>query len=244
MKIGEIKLESLRLMGVNEEELEIEKLEDYKIDERYKDYLERMNGAINRAISRFTVYKVLPTKIIDVKPSQGETIGQHIKFNLKKIVSDFNSLERILYIYERVVPNINYETIVDGEILIPYCSSYNFKGMAKNYPDRARCGDAYNVEGVCKFWNGQKWEELEEDETFKMEYISKIIVSNNDNEELDVHEALARMIPYYVKAELFEFDEPNLSANARNIFESALTEYVSFGMPKRQRQQYVENTFL
>ncbi len=243
MKLGEIKLESLRLMGANDDELDIEKLEDYKNDERYKDYLERMPGAINRAISRLTVYNVIPTKTVDVRPSQGITIKQFLKFNLKELIRDFNSLERIIYIYERVVPNINYQTITDGVILIPFDSSYNFKGEVKSPPKNSKIGDAYHVDGVCKFWNGFDWQEIIEDEMFTIEYMPKILV-DKDSEEIDLPDALARMIPYFIKADLFEFDEPSLSATARNIFESALTEYVSFGRPRKQKQQYVENTFL
>lgn len=247
MKLGEIKLESLRLMNVDEENLILSKIEDYKTDGGYRDYLDRMNGAINRALSRFSVYKVLPTKVEEIKPSQCETIKQFLKLNLNKILSDFGSVERIGYIYERLVPSIEYQTISDGVVLVPYCSSYNFKGKAETEIKNAKVGDAYNFDGVCKFYDGNAWIEVDEDETFIVEYTPKLKMFDNgsdENEELEIPETLARIIPYFVKADLFEQDEPELSANARNIFESALTEYVTFGMPKKQRQQYVENTFL
>ena len=249
MNLGEIKLESLRLMNANDEDLNIVNLDNYRQDDRYKDYLDRMPGAINRAISRFMTYKVIPTKTVEVKPSQGETYGQFLKLNLKKILSemnvtDFGSLERIIYIYERVVPNIEFQTITDGVVLIPFSSSYVFKGSANAFPENANAGDAYNVEGVCKYWNGSKWENVVEEETFSIEYtpiVPLITVSSDDNLEIDIPETLARIIPYYVKADLYEQDEPELAATARNIFESALTEYVSFGITRKQRQKYVKN---
>ena len=247
MKLGEIKLESLRLMNANDENLSIENLGLYAQDERYKDYLDRMNGSINRAISRFMTYKVIPTKTIDLKPSQGETIKQFLRFNLKNILSDFNSLERIIYIYERVVPNIEYQMVTDGVVLIPFDSSYMFKGVAEKEPTNPREGDAYNINGECKYWNGSGWEIVNEDEMFTFEYypILPHITATTDNQtEIEIPETLARIIPYFVKAELYELDEPNLSATARNIFENALTEYVSFGISRKQRQQYVKNTML
>ncbi len=247
MKIGEIKLESLRLMNANDEDLNIVNLDNYRQDDRYRDYLDRMPGAINRAISRFMTYKVLPTKTVEVKPSQGETLKQFLKFNLKNIISDFGSLERIIYIYERVVPNIEFQTITDGVILIPFSSSYIFKGEAKSFPESAVAGVAYNVGGVCKYWNGNNWEEVSEEEIFNIEYtpnVAPVSVSTDNNTELDIPESLARIIPYFVKADLYEQDEPELSATARNIFESALTEYVSFGITRKQRQQYVKNVML
>lgn len=260
MKLGEIKLESLRLMFANDEDLKVENIDNifsldnaeiklgYGEDERYRDYLDRMPGAINRAISRFMTYKVIPTKLSEyIKPSQGETLKQYLKLDLKKIVPDFGSLERVIYIYEHVVPNVDYQTITDGVILIPFSSSYFYKGMADDFPGSSMVGDAYNVKGVCKFYNGNGWEEIFEDEMFQIEYtpILEMITSTSKNdEEIKIPEALARIIPYFVKADLYEQDEPQLAATARNIFESALTEYVSFGTTKKQRQQYVKNTML
>ncbi len=243
MKIGEIKLESLRLMNANDEDLNIVNLDNYRQDDRYKDYLDRMPGAINRAISRLMTYKVIPTKTVEVKPSQGETLKQFLKLNLKTILSDFGSLERIIYIYERVVPNIEFQTITDGVVLIPFSSSYVFKGSVR--PEKPNAGDAYNDNGVCKYWNGSIWEEVSEDEIFNIEYtpnIAPVSVNTDNNTELDIPETLARIIPYFVKADLYEQDEPELAATARNIFESALTEYVSFGITKKQKQCYVKNT--
>ena len=239
-------------MNANDEDLNIVNLDNYRQDDRYKDYLDRMPGAINRAISRFITYKVIPTTMVDIKPSQGETLKQYLKLDLKKIlpimnINDFGTLERVIYIYEHVVPNVDYQTITDGVILIPFSSSYVFNGCTNAFPESANAGDAYNVNGVCKCWNGSEWEVVNEDELFAIEYtpiLEMITVNSDNNQEINIPEALARIIPYFVKADLYEQDEPELSATARNIFESALTEYVSFGITRKQRQQYVKNTML
>lgn len=244
MKLGEIKLESLRLMNANDEDLNIVNLETYRQDDRYRDYLDRMPGAINRAISRFMTYKAIPTMMEEVKPSQGETLKQFLKLDLKKILPNFSELERVVYIYERVVPNIEYQSLTDGVILIPFRSGYLYKGMVDELPETAKDGDAYNMEGICYFWNGNEWEEVNEEESFQIEYVPKIDMvdaTTDNNYELPIPEALARIIPYFVKADLYEQDEPQLSATARNIFESALTEYISFGMTRKQKQEYVKN---
>jgi hypothetical protein len=245
MKLGEIMIESLRLMNVNDENLTISNIDEKRQDDRYKDYLDRMHGAINRALTRYATYKLIPTKVAEVKPSQGETIKQFLRLNLKKILPDFESLERVIYIYERVVPNIDFQTITDGVILIPFSSSYLYKGEIDVLPKNPIVGTAYNLKGECKAWNGEEWVEIIEDEIFNIEYTPKLemITATTDNEkEIDIPETLARIIPYFVKADLFEMDEPELSATARNIFESALSEYVSFGVSRKQRQQYVKNT--
>ena len=45
-----------------------------------------------------------------------------------------------------------------------------------------------------------------------------------DDDELNLPDELARIIPYYVKSDLMNRDEPELAILARNKFESALDE--------------------
>lgn len=212
MKLGEIKIESLRLMSVNAENLNIENIKNYEYDDLYREYLERMPGAINRAISRMMGFKALPCKIEEVTPSQCETFSQFLKLNLKTIISNLNSVERIIYINKDTInTNVEYQTLGDGEVLIHFNELHNYKGN---------------------------------DEKFVIEYmpILDIITTTTDNNfEIDVPETLARMIPYFVKGELYEQDEPEIAATSRNIFESALSEYISYGKPKKAKQQYVKN---
>ena len=44
------------------------------------------------------------------------------------------------------------------------------------------------------------------------------------DEEIDIPDELARLLPYYVKSDIFETEEPSLASQARNKFESALEE--------------------
>lgn len=46
-----------------------------------------------------------------------------------------------------------------------------------------------------------------------------------DENEIDLPDELARIIPYYVKADLYEEEEPSLASLSRNLFESYLEEY-------------------
>jgi hypothetical protein len=244
MNIGEIKIESLRLMNANDENLNVANLDTYKQDDRYREYLDKMPGAINRALSRFATYKVMPTKMVEVKPSQGKTLKQFLRLDLKEIIDDFGSLERISYIHERVLPNIDFQTISDGVVIVPFSSSYVYKGQASVLPENPNAGDAYYIDAESIYWTGDAWERLEEDELFGVEYTPKLqmIDANTlDSDMLSVPESLARVIPYFIKADIYEQDEPEIAAIARNIFESALTEYISFGMDRKQRQQYVKN---
>lgn len=57
----------------------------------------------------------------------------------------------------------------------------------------------------------------------KMPFIN--IVSDNAT-EIPLPEELVSIIPYFVKADIYEQDEPELSTQARNIFEGMLAAYV------------------
>jgi hypothetical protein len=211
MKLGEIKLESLRLMAVNDETLSIENIKNYETDDLYKDYLGRMYGAINRAISRLMMFRVIPFKSVEILPNQCEIFSQYIKFNLKTNISDLNSIERIVYINNKgAFLSVNYQTLGDDILInvndLPYFKNLNERFIVEYSPN-----------------------------------VATITETTSNDLELEIPETLLRMIPYYVKGELYELDEPEISATARNIFENALSEYLSYGKPKKAKQNYIKN---
>ena len=50
-------------------------------------------------------------------------------------------------------------------------------------------------------------------------------ITDDLNTEIPLPEELCSIIPYFVKADVFEQDEPALATQARNIFEAMLAEY-------------------
>ena len=55
---------------------------------------------------------------------------------------------------------------------------------------------------------------------------NRVSVTAVSSTDVDVPDNIAEIIPYYIKADLYEEDEPNLALQARNIFESLLTQLV------------------
>lgn len=62
-------------------------------------------------------------------------------------------------------------------------------------------------------------------EKYFIEYIPRTTSGFSDNDEVNIPDELARLIPYYIKADLYEEEEPSLATAARNIFEGYLNEY-------------------
>lgn len=54
----------------------------------------------------------------------------------------------------------------------------------------------------------------------------RVFIGSPSYAVVDVPDNIADIIPYYIKADLYEEDEPNLALQARNIFESLLMQFV------------------
>lgn len=94
MKLGEIKIEALRLMFANVGEiLDAAFLSQYKDDERFRDYLDNMPGSINRCFAEIEKRGVIPSKTVSL--TDGTSNGYSIRFDLSEI-GDFGAVDRLI----------------------------------------------------------------------------------------------------------------------------------------------------
>lgn len=100
MKLGEVKIEALKLMFANTgNDIIAEELDSYMLDETYKDYLVNMPGAINRCFSNLEDKRVLPIKSYTLSVGEGFPSGTNgnVRFYLDSIISDIYDIERLVY---------------------------------------------------------------------------------------------------------------------------------------------------
>lgn len=98
MKLGEIKIESLKIMFANyNADIDIDKLSSLYDDENYGIYLVNMNGAINRCFSVLEEKLVLPSKSVKLDVSVAEVSNGRLRFDLDKIVDNFFAVDRVIY---------------------------------------------------------------------------------------------------------------------------------------------------
>ena len=98
MKLGDIKLEALKLMFTNyNEDIGIEQLQNLLGDEMYGNYLIAMTGSINRCFADLETRGVLPIKTFILPGGTLDEKGRSLKFNLKELILDFLTLERLVY---------------------------------------------------------------------------------------------------------------------------------------------------
>lgn len=98
MKLGEVKIEALKLMFADyTDDIGIDNLQDLKTDENYGRYLNSMPGAINRCFARLEDTNAIPVKKVTLPKANGTTANGRTRYNLSTLVSDFGRVDRIVY---------------------------------------------------------------------------------------------------------------------------------------------------
>ena len=96
MKLGEIKMQTLRLMFVqaadNYSSDEISRLEGV---EECRDYIANMPGAINRCLSNLESRSVLPMRRAVLPRFTGDSYGGRVRYDLPCVLPDLFKVERV-----------------------------------------------------------------------------------------------------------------------------------------------------
>lgn len=118
MKLGDIKVESLKIMFASTHtDLSISELDNALRDENYGSYLVNMPGAINRCFSVLEEKRVLPIKSYTLTASEGLASGSFIRFDLSEIIEDFCDIDRLVCEEEESY-NGNAEFRMEGNVLV------------------------------------------------------------------------------------------------------------------------------
>lgn len=187
MTVADIKIQTLKLMEINNADISPAILTDLYSDENYKDFLSQMPPAITRAMNRIKTAGAVPQKSFSQEPiAENMRIA---KYELGTLIPDFSRLRRV---------------VVESEC-----------GYCGNYP--------YSFEGAnVVLFNLHKGNTV----TFIYEPKMPVVtVVTPDDTEIPLPDELAGIIPYSVKADVYEQDEPEIATQARNIFEGMLAEY-------------------
>lgn len=204
MRLKEIKLEALRIMGCSAVVDGVD-LVDLEQEEECRDYLAYMPGAINRCLSNLESRDVLPKRQCVLAADACERYGDRVRYSLGDMIPDLFKVERI--------------------------AREDLRGGYQPSADYVREGEK-TVLGA-----------IGEDERYIVIYWPRIgrITGLTDNEtEIDVPDHIAALIPYFVKAELFRFDEPDEAQEAKNWYEGCLMEisYEAEGVQGRVSSVY------
>ena len=97
MKLGDIKIEALKLMFANgHEDIGVEQIETMEQTEEYGDYLIAMNGSINRCFADLESRCILPVKSFSLPGGEKEN-KEPLYFDLEEQISDYFYIERLIY---------------------------------------------------------------------------------------------------------------------------------------------------
>lgn len=120
MKLGDIKIEALKLMFVSYGEfLTTDSLPNYENDENYASYLVKMNGSINRCFADLERKRITPTRVKIFSAEDAKNRACNAEFDISAL--DMLELVRLDYENERgvrVSPFRVYEYIPEEKRLI------------------------------------------------------------------------------------------------------------------------------
>lgn len=117
MTLGEIKIESLKLMYTNlDSDINADMIDIYLNDDNYRGYLLGMTGSINRCFGRIEERKVLPSKTKRFVADEGTVSSKYIRYDLDAI-TDLYCVDRVVYeSANEYVPDYDYMT--EGNTLV------------------------------------------------------------------------------------------------------------------------------
>ena len=205
MKIGDIKIEALKLMFSSYDwDYSAEQMEELEASEQFRDHLINMPGAINRCFAAIENKGVLPckqhivqyiTKIIDgvsvIILKGGTETDYGIEIKMSEEVTDFLDVDRVSYRGKFGDYHPTFPFMREGDTIL-------LEGI---YP-----GDTYTV--------------------MYRPRISRGYSDSTELSELGVPDRIAAFIPYFIKGDLFREEDAAEASNARAWFEAAMDELV------------------
>ena len=207
MKIGDIKIEALRLMFAQLDPLiSAETLSSYENSDTIGDYLFGMTGSINRALVDITSRKILPEQAKDLTFDGGSSLMSAHRIDLSK-VDDFYAVSRLVveseYGYDGNAP---YR--MEGNTIVFICPYPNARVTLLYYPK-------------IKLLTGQADDNTRD--------LSKI----TDENPVVIPDEIAAVIPYFIKGELYREDEIGDAAEAMSWYEQRLASLAPYGTEKQ-----------
>lgn len=202
MKIGEIKVEAIKLMFANYGyDIQVDDIQRLLSDENYSSYIVNMNGSIARALDRIENACVLPLKSFKVNPGDIEHGKAFMRFNLS-LISDLFMIDRVV-VEEASTYDANAEYELEANTLVLPNSNADITIIY--YPS-----------------------------------VKTVDANVSDSDDLWIPDKVARLIPYFIKGDLFQEEEPDLAAAARNLFEASLDDMKS---QDQNKQNFVKRVY-
>lgn len=229
MILDEIRKEALRLMFVNYED-DLDRFgwnTDNCANETYLQYIRNMRGCINRCFGIFERERCLLPKKLKVQCAASDntitnyTNGVITLGNAEEAAEDAARALCGVEIDENTVR-------LDMDVLLPSSNTSVLTVPSFLSVDRVVFSSLRGYDSDVEYkdeGNVIILRSIEKDEIYTILYnwrIPRVPVTAAYDYVVDLPDYLCELIPYYIKAELFEEEEPRLAVVARNYFEAGL----------------------
>lgn len=206
MTLRELEAECIRYTAEDKDMgLSAESYHEYKQKETYKDYINNVLPSINRAIARIVTEKKIPYKTCAIKAKK--------QYKLNELEKEFDIAIRDVYSVTSISTSgelIHYRFHLVGNFLTILDLPYGYESYL-----------LLNINFI-PFVKSLKHTD-EEDQRIEGWETSDTSI---DLEKIGIPDELCYgVIVYFVKADLFVMDNPNLASNYRQYADSYLNEY-------------------
>lgn len=220
MKLWEIKAQALRLMFADTDiEFSFAEFENGSIYENAntREKLVRMNDSIKRAIDLYYHYhgEKIHTKIVNVVQDEYPVDDKVAVFQKLNLAGN-EDVVRIDLLYKG---ELDEDTLfLQKEILnAPFYYDENNNLCLEHllrFPERY----------IARIW-------YKKERLFLPEYIDELVYDLND---LELPEEIQRKIPFYIKGELYEEDEPSVAQQAKSEYITFVITFKRHSSPHKQ----------
>lgn len=250
---GELIVACIKLMFDNDEQ----ELDPTTISENADYHARTMNiiESINRAMLEIANNEKLPKKTIELSCVEGDIGNYYVRYKLDTLVkegfsNDILKVKSIAYEKDNIYKNLtDYTEEGHNVFLLPKLAEISKYANLSSFPETGSQGKLYIALDTNKvyFWDKNKYsEETNLDKygkyiiTYSPRFVNRLTYDDPDTKELNIPEDLLDIVPYFVKGDLYETDDPNAAALARNLFHAYLSEIPS---QNETRQTKVKTTF-
>jgi hypothetical protein len=249
---GELIVACIKLMFDNDEQELIpdEISENSEYHARTKNIVE----SINRAMLEIANNEKLPKKTIELSCVEGDIGNYYVRYKLDTLVkegfsNDILKVKSIAYEKDNIYKNLtDYTEEGHNVFLLPKLAEVSKYANLSSFPKTGKQGMVYIALDTNKvyFWDLKEYtEETNLDKygkyiiTYSPRFKDRLSYDDPDTKELDIPEDLLDIVPYFVKGDLYETDDPNAAALARNLFHAYLGEIPSQNDTKQTKVKTV-----
>ncbi len=253
MKLGELKVACIKLMFDND--IQVLDPDTISEDSTYANRIVNIIESINRGLTEVAKAEKLPKKSVTCTVEMGSVGDYLVRYDLDTLVvsgfdNDVLKVVKIAYEFEdEYNPNVPIRKEGHNVLILPNLAVINSYSNLASFPTTGNYMEVYKALDTGLFYEylNSTYTALDNTHfgkyiiTYSPTYSNRFSYDDLDTEVItDIPDDVLDILPYFVKGDLFEEDDPQSSVLATNKFHSYLAQKTE---EKNERVSAVKNIY-